>query len=90
MSIGWVFTIAFIIWFCVSLAGMINSGGFNANTQEPFLFAQSAGFGLAFVCSGIFLLFHYPYAGYVLFAMATFVVIRGYLDLKKSKRKMEQ
>lgn len=90
MTIGWVITIAVMIWFCVSLVGMINSGGFNENTQEPFLFAQSAGFGLAFICSGIFLLFHFPYASYALFAIAAFVIIKGYLDLKIWKGKNDE
>ena len=89
MSLGWVVTIAVMIWFSISLAGLINSGGFNENTQQPFLFAQSAGFGLGFLCSGIFLLFHYPYAGCVLFALAAYVVISGYRDLKKWESKID-
>lgn len=86
MTLGWVIAVAVIIWFCISLAGMIQNGGFHQGTTEPFLFRQACGFALGFAGAGIFLLFHYPIASGVLFAIAAFVVLRGWLDLRKSEK----
>lgn len=86
MTLGWVIAVAVIIWFIIALLVMIQSDKVYTGSTEPSLFRQACAFALGFAGAGIFLLFHYPIASGVLFAIAAFVVLRGWLDLRKSEK----
>lgn len=88
MSTGWIITTAVFIWFFISLSGLMFNGGFRAGTTQPYVFIQGCGFAMGFAGAGIFLLFHYPRAAYVLFAVAAFTVFEGWRELKKSEKEL--
>jgi len=85
---GWVITIAVFIWFSISMAGLLTNGGFNQGTTQPYVFMQACGFAMGFTGAGIFLLFYYPYAAYVLFALAAHMVFEGWRELKRSEKEV--
>ena len=89
MTIGWVILLAIVICYFVAIAVMLCNGGIFKGNSDPYLFTQSLGFAIGLVCSGIFLLFHYPVAGCIMFVIAALLTMLAYSYLKEWTRQQK-
>lgn len=89
MTIGWVITLAIVICYFVAIVVMLCNGGIFEGNRDPHLFTQSVSFVIGFVCSGIFLLFHYPIAGSILFVIAALLLMLAFSYLKEWERQQK-
>lgn len=89
MTIGWVITLAIVLCYFVAIAVMLCNGGIFEGNSEPHLFTQLVSFVMGFVCSGIFLLFHYPIAGCIMFVIAALLTMLAFSYLKEWERQQK-
>ena len=89
MTIGWVILLAIVICYFVAIAVMLCNGGIFKGNSDPHLFTQSVGFAIGLVCSGIFLLFHYPVAGCIMFVIAALFTMLAYSFLREWTRQQK-